>query len=226
MTQKKFPIIFDLDGTLFDCLELTNQTFPHVLDSLEAKYGDRIQIQRFSRYESFLGRVEEDIFSELLPGASKELLEEAQERLIDIEYELIPRAGRLFNGVENVLEALKAKGHPLFIASNGSKPYVHKVLEAFLLREFFTGVYSAGEHQTESKNDLVGHLLKEHSLKGEGVMVGDRHSDIEAGKVNGLFTVGCLYGFGGEYETAGADVRIERLEDLLGVVDRLGKRAF
>jgi phosphoglycolate phosphatase len=219
MTQKRFPIIFDLDGTLFNCLELTNQTFPHVLDSLEEKYGESIQIERFSRYESFLGRVEEDIFSELLPGASKELLEEAQERLIAIEYKLIPKAGRLFNGVEKVLEELKTKGHPLFIASNGSKPYVHKVLEAFLLREYFTGVYSAGEHQTESKNDLVDYLLKEHSLKGEGVMVGDRHSDIEAGKVNGLFTVGCLYGFGGEDETADADVKIERVEELVGVVE-------
>jgi phosphoglycolate phosphatase-like HAD superfamily hydrolase len=226
MTKQHFPIIFDLDGTLFDCLELTNQTFPHVLDSLEAKYGDRIQIQRFSRYETFLGRVEEDIFAELLPGADKELLEEAQELLIDIEYKLIPEAGKLFDGVEKVLKELAAKGHPLFIASNGSKPYVHKVLESFSLREYFTGVYSAGEHQTESKNDLVGHLLKEHSLSGGGVMVGDRHSDMEAGKVNGLFTVGCLYGFGDEEETAGADVKIDRLEDLVEVADRLGKGTF
>jgi phosphoglycolate phosphatase len=221
MRNQKVPIIFDLDGTLFDCKELTNRTFPLVLQKLKERYSGRITIRSFEHYDIFLGIVTEEIFSKILPDADANIVREAEQLLIEAEHDLIPKSGKLFQGAEQTLRELFDRGHPLFIASNGSKEYVHKVLEAFSLKDFFTGVYSAGEHGTKTKVDLVQTLVETHELEGKAVMVGDRHSDMEAGRENGLTTVGCPYGFGSKDEIEDADHRIEGIEGLVGVIDGL-----
>jgi phosphoglycolate phosphatase len=213
------PIIFDLDGTLFDCKDLTNQTIPHVLKELERKYSTKLHIQKFDRYDKFLGMVTEDIFAKLLPNAGEEIVKEAKQLLIDIELELIPKSGKLFQYVKQTLQELSNMQHPLFIASNGSKEYVHRVLEVFEIRNYFIDVYSAGEYETDSKTDLVKLLLKTHTLNGKCVMVGDRSSDIEAGRMNGLLTIGCQYGFGDEEEIINADFKIQSIKDLILTID-------
>lgn len=224
MKSEKFPIIFDLDGTLFDCKELTNVTFPQTLQILERRHPNEIEITIFPAYEQFLGMVTDDIFSILLPNASKGLIEEAKEILIDVEFEYIPKSGQLFPQVEETLKLLHNEGYPLFIASNGSKEYVHKVLEVFALKPYFVDIYSAGGQETKTKIELVAKLLDTYSFKDKGVMVGDRHSDIEAGSLNGLITIGCQYGFGDEEEIKDADIRVKRIEDILPIINHLTEK--
>jgi phosphoglycolate phosphatase-like HAD superfamily hydrolase len=123
--------------------------------------------------------------------------------------------------VKETLLALKERGFPLFIASNGVGPYVRGALEAKDLLSIFSGIYTAGDHQTKSKVDLVGLLKEQHRIK-EGFMVGDRSSDVEAGKQNGLFVIGCRYAgfpqFGQRDELAGADFVISSFAEILDVV--------
>jgi len=58
-------------------------------------------------------------------------------------------------------------------------------------------------------------LLETHSI-GSACMIGDRASDIEAGKMNGLFCIGCAYsGFGSVQELQEADMVIHSFEELL-----------
>ncbi|MFC3798397.1 hypothetical protein [Cohnella sp. GCM10012308] len=58
-------------------------------------------------------------------------------------------------------------------------------------------------------------LLFERSERKSAWTVGDRHSDVEAGKGNGLFTVGCDYAeFRREGELEVADVRIASFSKL------------
>jgi phosphoglycolate phosphatase len=222
--KQEFPIVFDLDGTLFDCKELTNQTFPLVIERLSEKYGEQLEIKRFQQYERFLGTVTEDIFAEILPNAGREIVNEAEQLLIEVEEELIPRAGRLYQGVEETLAELKSQGYPLFIASNGSKEYVDFVLRDFGIDGFFEGVFSAGGQGTKTKSDLVQALMKDHGYTGQGVMVGDRHSDMEAGANSGMMTVGCTYGFGDEEEIRDADVKISAISELVDVVREIEEK--
>jgi adenosylhomocysteine nucleosidase len=44
-------------------------------------------------------------------------------------------------------------------------------------------------------------------------MIGDRFSDIEAGKQNGLTTIGCHFGFGHQSEIAEADYHIHEFTE-------------
>ena len=54
----------------------------------------------------------------------------------------------------------------------------------------------------------------------DGVMVGDRRADIDAGRANGLRTVGCTYGFGTREELADADFLIAAPRELPAVLER------
>jgi phosphoglycolate phosphatase len=215
MSQAKFPIIFDLDGTLFDCKALTNETFPKTLHILEQRYLNEIKINHFPNYEQFLGMVTEEIFTQLLPNANDRLINEAKQILVDVEFELIPKFGKLFPHVEEVLRELNANGYPLFVASNGSKEYVNKVIEVFSLEKYFTAIYSAGGEATKTKTELLKLLLDTYAYVDKGVMVGDRHSDIEAGNLNQLTTIGCKYGFGDSEEISDANVIIQDIQDIL-----------
>ncbi|MNP49278.1 bifunctional 5'-methylthioadenosine/S-adenosylhomocysteine nucleosidase/phosphatase [compost metagenome] len=52
-------------------------------------------------------------------------------------------------------------------------------------------------------------------------MVGDRSSDVEAGKKNGQTVIGCAYaGFGNGTELQGADVLITNFDELLDLYDK------
>ncbi|MMZ68855.1 bifunctional 5'-methylthioadenosine/S-adenosylhomocysteine nucleosidase/phosphatase [compost metagenome] len=55
-------------------------------------------------------------------------------------------------------------------------------------------------------------------------MVGDRSSDVEAGKKNGRVVIGCAYaGFGQATELQGADVLISNFNELLDLYDKATK---
>lgn len=105
----------------------------------------------------------------------------------------------------------------LYVASNGLEHYVKGIAEAHGMLDLFDGLYSAGEHGTKSKVHLVELLLQREGVS-TAWMVGDRSSDVEAGRKNGLAVIGCQYaGFGNPDELAGSDVLISSFDKLLGL---------
>lgn len=112
------------------------------------------------------------------------------------------------------MEQLHAKGIPLFVASNGQKEYIEAICQEYALNPLLTDLYSAGRFRTRSKVDLVAKLIADYQVE-QAVMVGDRHSDVEAGVKNGLFTIGCDFGFAKPGELDGANVVITQFPQLL-----------
>jgi phosphoglycolate phosphatase len=74
-------------------------------------------------------------------------------------------------------------------------------------------VYGAEpEGRFDAKIDLLAHLIESGVIRAEAaVMVGDRASDIVAAQINGIRSIGALWGYGepGELAAAGADVLCE-----------------
>jgi phosphoglycolate phosphatase-like HAD superfamily hydrolase len=163
-----------------------------------------------------LGMLLELIWQRVMPEASLETRLRADELLLQYQIEGLSRGtGELYEGVEQTLRALHAKGIRLFVASNGLEDYVKGVTQAMGISSLFEGQYSAGEYQTRSKVDLVKLLLAEHGIQSAW-MVGDRSSDVEAGLSNGLTVVGCDYaGFRDKGELSGSHMRIEAFSELL-----------
>jgi phosphoglycolate phosphatase-like HAD superfamily hydrolase len=215
-------IIFDLDGTLFQTEKVGVPAFQETFRVLKEAGMYRGDLPSVEKIQSVFGMTHEELWQTLLPDAGVDIRHKADQIMLEQELKLFREGkGELYPGVKETLLALKERGFPLFIASNGVGPYVRGALEAKDLLSIFSGIYTAGDHQTKSKVDLVGLLKEQHRIK-EGFMVGDRSSDVEAGKQNGLFVIGCRYAgfpqFGQRDELAGADFVISSFAEILDVV--------
>lgn len=211
--------IFDLDGTLFQTEQVAIPAFHRTYQQLQEQglyQGDRPADEQVT---SVFGMTSEGIWERLLPGASDEVKKRADDKWLENELDCLAEGmGALYPGVPQSLEALHGQGFRLFVASNGQGPYVRGVLQAFGIRSWFTGIYSAGEKKIFDKRQLVALLMKEHQVTS-GWMVGDRSSDVQAGKANGLTIIGCRYAgfpqFGDEKELKDADQVIHSFSELL-----------
>lgn len=216
---KPEAMIFDMDGTLFKTESILLSAYQSVFDDLrkEGKYTGETPPEE--RILGGLGMLLEEIWKRVLPDYAVEVRQRADELLLYHQLECLKRGeGELYPRVAETLKALSDQGIRLFVASNGLEDYVKLVAHHKGVAVLFENLYSAGEYRTRSKVDLVRQLLDNHGIKSAW-MVGDRSSDVEAGKKNGLFVVGCDYaGFGAEEELAEADARITAFEQLLELV--------
>lgn len=210
-------IIFDLDGTLFQTEGLAIPAFRDTIKRLqkEGLYDGPIHSEEVLL--SMFGKTNDEIWAELFPNVAPEVVKKADEYMCYYEMLRLKQGeGNPYSGVVETLRALKEYGYRLCIASNGGETYVTGVAVHYFAG-LFEAVYSAGGYQTSRKVDLVK-LLVDRFDDGPMVMVGDRSSDVEAGKENGLMTIGCWYsGFGDEQELAQADYIITdftQLEEL------------
>ncbi|PYI57099.1 HAD family hydrolase [Paenibacillus flagellatus] len=213
-------MLFDLDGTLFQTETLLLPAYEAAFDELKREGTYTKGTPPKELILSSLGMLLEHIWARVLPDADEQVRRRADELLLHYQMEGLKRGdGRLYPGVEETLRALHAKGVKLFVASNGLEIYVKEVIRLKGLEPLFTGLYSAGEYRTRSKVDLVKLLVERHGLTSAW-MVGDRSSDVEAGKGNGLPVVGCRYAqFGEESELEGADMIITEFGQLLELAE-------
>ena len=214
--RKPEAIIFDMDGTLFKTETLLIPAHDRLFQRLKEEGYYEGETPPVEIMLGSLGMLLEDIWKRVLPDASDAARARADELLIEEEIAgLKGTDSELYPGVAQTLAELKKHGVKLFVASNGLEPYIEAVVDAHGLREYFDGLYSAGGHQTSSKVDLVKLLLTEHDIE-YAWMVGDRSSDVEAGKKNDLKVIGCAYaGFGRDEELKDADVLINDFDEIL-----------
>jgi phosphoglycolate phosphatase len=103
-------------------------------------------------------------------------------------------------------EAMAADSSSLLVATAKPREYAERIVTHFGLDRHFAGVYGAElGGQFDHKADLLAHLLASEGMAVDAVvMVGDRASDVVAARVNGLRSVGVLWGYGSEAELTGA----------------------
>lgn len=122
---------------------------------------------------------------------------------------------RGYPGVPEMLSRLTSVADLVIVSS---KPYVFAVpiLDGLGLLGRFQAVFAPSlEEVDQPKAATLEKALAEYALgrpSFAGVMIGDRHHDIEAGHANGLLAIGALWGFGSRRELvdAGADFLAEQ----------------
>jgi len=219
MLQKPAAMIFDLDGTLFQTETIVIEAFHLTYAKLREENLYHGDVPADQDILGCLGMLLEHIWERLMPNASLEVRERANVLMHEYENELLDRGqGKLYPGVAETLQALKDQGIRLFVGSNGLEGYVKDVTRIMGIDHIFEGLYSAGEYQTATKVDLVRILLENHQVP-TAWMVGDRSSDIEAGKKNQITAIGCDYaGFRKSGELEGADAIITSFDELLNLI--------
>ncbi|AJY76741.1 hypothetical protein VN24_21940 [Paenibacillus beijingensis] len=107
--------------------------------------------------------------------------------------------GALYPHVIEVFSGLKQAGHSIFIASNGEIEYLQAIVRYFRLDGWVVETFSIQQIHSQNKADLVCHILQKYNIKNAAV-IGDRLSDINAAKNNGLMAIGCRFNFAQENE--------------------------
>ncbi|CAM4185659.1 phosphoglycolate phosphatase-like HAD superfamily hydrolase [Paenibacillus endophyticus] len=224
MSERKLrlpeALIFDMDGTLFETDTLLVPVHHRVFETLREERLYEHETPPVERLLSCLGMLLEDIWRQVMPDSTEAARKRADVLLLQYELEgLASGEGELYPHVEATLRELKQRGMKLFVASNGLEDYVKGVARYKGIAELFDGLYSAGEYATASKVDLVARLLQDHGIQSAW-MVGDRSSDVEAGKGNGLEAIGCAYAtYGRAAELDGADALIGDFRELIKLLD-------
>jgi len=202
-----------MDGTLFQTdkiLELSlNDTFDH-LRQLN-KWDNTAPLDKF---REMMGAPVPKIWEALLPDHSNEVREQTDAYFLERLVENIRSGkGALYPNVTEVFSYLKENNCAIYIASNGLIEYLRAIVNYYHLDNWVTETFSIQQIDSLNKSDLVKSIITKHHIK-EAAVVGDRLSDINAAKDNGLIAIGCNFDFAQADEMAQADIIIEDLIEL------------
>ncbi|AIK37049.1 nucleosidase [Bacillus pseudomycoides] len=213
-------LIFDMDGTLFQTekiLELSlNDTFNH-LRSLNL--WDTVT--PIDKYREIMGVPLPKVWEALLPNHSNEVREQTDAYFLERLVENIRSGkGALYPNVKEVFRYLKENNCSIYIASNGLTEYLQAIVSYYNLDNWVTETFSIQQIRTLDKGDLVKTIIKKYDIK-KAAVVGDRLSDINAAKDNGLIAIGCNFDFAQEDELAQADLVINDLMELKTILPEM-----
>lgn len=185
----KKSILFDLDGTLTDsgegiinCVIFALEHFGLPVPSREALrtfVGPPLQ-QSFRRFG-----VPEDQVAEAI-------------RVYRSRYIPIGKfENTLYPGIRELLEALTAQGHMLYVATSKPEAMSVEILEHFDLARYFLRICGATMDDTRNcKDAVIAYLLAEIGRQDDMVMVGDTSFDVIGAKKHSIPTIGVAWGYG------------------------------
>ena len=204
-------IIFDLDGTICDSLaDLTDAT------NNMLRHFNRPELSA-AEVRELVGQGARKLVERALPGASAEDLEAGLGIFIAYNEAHIADKTRLYPGVRETLARLKNRGTLLAVVSNKNVALCCKLLAVCGIEEDFVAILGADSlpFRKPSPEPLLK-LMKDLAVTpSQTLMVGDSINDIVAGKGAAVTTVGCVYGYGDEYELVDADFLIESFAGIL-----------
>lgn len=210
-------VLFDLDGTLTDPMIGITTCAQYALQ----KFGIEEKIENLTKFigppliysfMNFYGFSEED---------ARQATVYYRERFAPVgKFE-----NEIYEGIPEMLTALKNAGIVLAVASSKPEPFVEDILKHFNISEYFDVVAGALMNETRTKKEEVleealirlkvpyeGTLddingIKIMIPKEEIAMVGDRKFDVASARDMGLTAVGVRYGYAeqGELEAENPD---------------------
>lgn len=211
-------VLFDLDGTLTDSSAGITGCIRHALGRLGRACPDDDALA------AYIGPPLRGTFSTLLGTTDSALIEAALSHYRARYDETGLYENRVYEGVPEMLEGAGRIADAMFVTTAKLQPAATRIVAHFELARHFTAVYGAEPGgRFDRKIDLLAHLLERGVIRAEtAVMVGDRGLDIAAAKINGLRSIGALWGFGDRRELAdaGADLLCDSPRALVACLAR------
>ncbi len=184
--KKVKGILFDLDGTLIDTVELIRQSFRYATQKI---LGQKIPDEILLRNLGTPLRSQMEVFSK---EKADELTRVYQEFNWAHHDELI----REYPGTKEVLKRLKEWGYKLAVVTSKSYPLAQKGISAFNLSPFFEVVVTLDD--VSEFKPLPGPILAALNRLGfkpsQAIYIGDSPHDIKAGKRAKVLTAAALWG--------------------------------
>lgn len=208
-------LLFDLDGTLVDSIEL-------ILNSARHAFIDFVGVAPTdNEWRATIGRPLHTVLSEFAAGNAAESAR-LLARYRDYQLENHDRLLHAYTGIVPALRAFAAAGHQQAIVTSKADWLARKALELIGVDDLFP-VLVGCDSSTRFKPDpepveLALGLLR--SSPDDAIFIGDSPHDIHAGTAAGVYTIGVTWGActRQEMERAGASVVIDNVGDLQGAV--------
>ena len=209
----KKTILFDLDGTLTD----SGEGIINCATLALRHFG--LPIPSYADMRTFVGPPLRDSFIRF--GVPADQTDEAI-RVYRSRY--IPTGmfeNTPYPGIRELLEALRAEGYTLYVATSKPEEMSVTILEKFDLAKYFHRICGASIDSSRSTKDaVIAYLLESSGAKEDMVMVGDTKYDILGAKAHGIPAIGVGWGYGKveEMEEAGAAGIAETMDELIGLI--------
>ena len=207
-------VLFDLDGTLTDSGEGIINCAVFAMERLGIPVPPREELG------VFVGPPLWDTFRQF--GVPSDRVDEAVEifrsRYVPIgKFENTP-----YPGIRETLEALRAQGRKLYVATSKPEVTAREILEHFDLSRYFAEICGATIDKTRtSKEYVIAYLLSLDACRENSVMVGDTAFDVIGAAAHGIPTIGAAWGYGKTEDmvSAGAAAIARSPEDLLRIIE-------
>lgn len=212
----KKTILFDLDGTLTD----SGEGIINCATLALRHFG--LPIPSYADMRTFVGPPLRDSFIRFGVPA-----DQADEAIRVYRSRYIPTGmfeNTPYPGIRELLEALRAEGYTLYVATSKPEEMSVTILEKFDLAKYFHRICGASIDSSRSTKDaVIAYLLESSGAKEDMVMVGDTKYDILGAKAHGIPAIGVGWGYGKveEMEEAGAVGIADSMEQLLGLIRRM-----
>lgn len=208
-------VLFDLDGTLTDPKEGITRSIGYALAGMGVAVDDLDELTRFIGPPLAVSFAEGYGFDEGQVARAVALYRERYgERGL---YE-----NALYDGVPALLEALRAGGCRVGLATSKPTVYARQILKHFEVDGLFDLVAGSNLDGTRSdKAEVIRYAMDElGGTPGDFVMVGDRRHDLDGASRCGIDAVGVLYGYGSHAELAACRsvALVATVEELQGLL--------
>ena len=206
-------VIFDMDGTLFQTDKILECSLDDTFDYLRS-INEWDGPTPIDTYREIMGFPLPKVWETLLPNHSEDIRKQTDAYFLTTLITNIHNGqGALYPNVQELFQYLKDQNYSIYIASNGLIDYLAAIVQYYQLDEWIDETFSIQQIETLNKGDLVKKILTTHHIT-QAVVVGDRLSDINAAKDNGLRSIGCHFDFAQADELAQADFVINDLMEI------------
>jgi phosphoglycolate phosphatase len=211
-------IIFDLDGTLVDSsVDITNALNyalePYLLQRLTVDDTIKLVGEGITRLiEKAMG----DRDAAVVDSATERFLQHYTQHILDNTI--------YYPGVKETLEKLGR--FKKAVISNKKENLSRMILEGLHLLQYFDVVIGSDSapEKKPSPIPVLKALSDLHIEPASAVIVGDSNYDIDAGKAASVTTIAVTYGYKPREVIAHADYLIDRMTDLVPLIERMNTR--
>lgn len=198
-------LLVDLDGTLTDSSEGITKSIAYALEKMGVECKDRNELKKY------IGPPLTVSFRDYFDGEDiNKAVRLYRERYSETGW----KENRVYEGVPEMLAALKASGRKIFMATSKPEHFAKQIAEYFDFAKYFDVICGATTDLVRyNKQQVVEYALEVAGVElgrdgkvsdpSQVLMIGDRHHDVEGAGVFGIKTLGVTYGFGTSEELLG-----------------------
>lgn len=202
-------VLFDLDGTLADSLELIRHTYFEVFQAMGIPWGND-DVMRW------IGRPLRAIADHFAGKAAADYFIKRYQYNYHRDHDLYTA---LFPGTLEMLQGLKEKGAKTGVVTSKGRPGTMRTVEFTGIAGYLDVIVTA--HDVEKHKPLPDPVFKAMDLllskAGETIFIGDSHFDLEAGKSAGVRVLGVSWGI-----CSVEELMVHEPEGILNCWDDLG----